>query len=432
MKSCVYIQSALYLAPDEVRTCCQRFFVRGKIKGDVSLNIRHENGELTYDDVVAAKQKLVEDINNGTDDRCDGCPYLVDDDWKPIEDEAINYLSIEHHSVCNMKCTYCSETYYGGLKPQFDLVEFAKSFEKVSPDLHIAWGGGEPTALKNFEETFSFVQDRFQPKTQRVFTNALKYSPAIQKALDDRRISITTSIDAGNPATFKYVRKSAGFKKVLDHLKLYSEHSPENVTIKYIFTEDNFAKSEIDGFLHEIDARDLHRCSFLLSTDYKAEKKVFDYLDNIVYLYFMLTERGAGSISMDDHIFNRLRGKGFKLWDKQDPANDDVAHMREKVKIVLERFSGSDVILWGTGEFAKKLLGNPGFRRNFNVIKIVDPDERRVGTEFQGMKVLPVSTVQRESTNIVIGSVNFFGEIVNRLKHMQVEQTRVVPSFLVY
>ncbi|GGB45604.1 hypothetical protein GCM10011316_17090 [Roseibium aquae] len=85
MKSCTYLQSALYIAPDDVRTCCQRFFVDGQLKGDVSLNISPDQGELSFESLVEAKKDLVRQINAGTDTRCDGCPHLKEADWEPID-----------------------------------------------------------------------------------------------------------------------------------------------------------------------------------------------------------------------------------------------------------------------------------------------------------------------------------------------------------
>ena len=36
-KSCKYLEEALYVAPNEIRACCQRFFYNGKMRGDAKL-----------------------------------------------------------------------------------------------------------------------------------------------------------------------------------------------------------------------------------------------------------------------------------------------------------------------------------------------------------------------------------------------------------
>ena len=35
--SCKDIESSLYIAPNEVRSCCQRFFYDGEMRGDAKL-----------------------------------------------------------------------------------------------------------------------------------------------------------------------------------------------------------------------------------------------------------------------------------------------------------------------------------------------------------------------------------------------------------
>ena len=239
-KSCIYLQRAMYLAPNEIRACCQRFHVKGKLKGDVPLISLNEDRNISFQEVIEAKKDLIQKINNGTDDLCSGCPKLKSDHWEAIEEEKLDYISIENHSRCNMRCTYCSDTYYGGVKPKYNLDYLFENMKDAGPDLHIAWGGGEPTLGKDFESLFEKTTKRFKPRTQRIFTNALKYSTTIQNALDNRLSSITTSIDAGTEDTFRLIRKAHKIEKVLNNLKLYSNNNPDLVTIKYIITEGNY------------------------------------------------------------------------------------------------------------------------------------------------------------------------------------------------
>lgn len=112
-KSCIYIQKAIYFAPSEIRACCQRFFYKDELKGDALL-LKAKKEDITYSEIVDAKRKLIELINSDEENQCTGCPHIKKIDWPEVELESINVCSIEDHSLCNMRCTYCSDVFYGG------------------------------------------------------------------------------------------------------------------------------------------------------------------------------------------------------------------------------------------------------------------------------------------------------------------------------
>ena len=60
---CQYIQDAIFFRSDEIRTCCKRFFVDGKRKGDVKLAIK-DLTKLDHLSIASAKSQLVMGINN--------------------------------------------------------------------------------------------------------------------------------------------------------------------------------------------------------------------------------------------------------------------------------------------------------------------------------------------------------------------------------
>jgi hypothetical protein len=357
-KSCVYLQKAIYLAPNEIRACCQRFFVDGQIKGDVPLIKLSEKHNVSFDDVIQAKKDLLDNINNGTDILCSGCPHLSVGDWVEVEKEAINVISVEDHSLCNMKCTYCSDVYYGGVEPQYDLKFLLRGLPKVDEGLHIAWGGGEPTVRKDFEELFSYLTENYRPRTQRIFTNALKYSKALQQALDAKLATITTSIDAGTEDTFKKVRGTDRLDIVLKNLHSYSRNNSELITIKYIFTDDNFEYKEINAFVENLINYDLLGCNFLISTDFKSELLSDQKIIGIITLYCLLQEKGILEVNFDDHIYFRLRSIGSVIakMASNEALKDDSIGLIGKFTHLIDYHLNRDIVVWGTGEFAKYLI----------------------------------------------------------------------------
>ena len=63
--SCESLHHAVYAAPDVLRHCCKRFFVDGKMKGDVEISDVTSDADISYDRIMEQKKKLHEDINQG-------------------------------------------------------------------------------------------------------------------------------------------------------------------------------------------------------------------------------------------------------------------------------------------------------------------------------------------------------------------------------
>ena len=57
-KSCTDLESSLFLAPNEIRACCKRFFFENKMRGDAKL-ISITDGETPkVADIKKAREKL--------------------------------------------------------------------------------------------------------------------------------------------------------------------------------------------------------------------------------------------------------------------------------------------------------------------------------------------------------------------------------------
>ena len=56
--SCEYLHHSIYLAPNELRHCCKRFFYKGKMKGDVKIFDVNKKEDISSDKIISEKEKL--------------------------------------------------------------------------------------------------------------------------------------------------------------------------------------------------------------------------------------------------------------------------------------------------------------------------------------------------------------------------------------
>ena len=89
-------------------------------------------------------------------------------------------------------------------------------------------------------------------------------------------------------------------------MKKYSSNKPERVTIKYIFTDENYNLSELDAFIKNCEKYSLINCCFQISLNFKKDKIPYNILKSIIYLYGSLLSFGVNKIFIDDHIMFRL------------------------------------------------------------------------------------------------------------------------------
>ena len=433
--SCHYLQKAIYFAPDELRHCCQRFYVDGKMEGDVRIFPVDNPEDVNWDRIVEAKQELVDQINAGERTGCYGCPELEYREWPEVAEEQIDVISIEHHSRCNMRCTYCSDIYYGGKVADYDLVEFLKSLvddDHISPDLHIAWGGGEPTMAKDFGVLLEFINGTIKPKSQRFFSNAINYDERIADLMAEGRGSMVTSIDAGTIETFRKVRGVNQLEKVLRHLKQYFDQSPQNLVIKYILTDENHALEELNGFVSNIQKSGIVGGNFLLSSDYKNEIIPVRQILSLVYLHFKLLETGAATCAFDEHVRGRIREVAELFKD----GNIDASLPAELQDVAAEmvnqtEYGGREIVVWGAGTYSNTLLDNSFALKDVKVSYFVDSNPQKQGGKHRGVEVFSPDKILTTDMPILISASFHYHEIYEQLVGMGVNTSRILPNTLI-
>ena len=61
-KTCKHLEESLYIAPNEIRACCQRFFHKGKLRGDAKLIDIVDGKTPTTEDLLNSRNKIFDEI----------------------------------------------------------------------------------------------------------------------------------------------------------------------------------------------------------------------------------------------------------------------------------------------------------------------------------------------------------------------------------
>lgn len=430
--SCVDLHHSVYLGPDEIRTCCKRFFVNGEMKGDVVLT-KVPDGQIlpvTPVRILKEKQKLHTKINQGCQTACSGCPFMEFKDWGSLDTLNIKYLSFEYHSVCNLKCTYCSDTYYGGQQARYNVKNLVDKFiqEGMLNECHtIVWGGGEPVVGKDFANMLESTVNALPNANQRVLTNAVKHSPTVERFVRESKVSVTTSIDAGTPETFHKVRGMDSLKKVIKTLKKYAEANPGQVTIKYIFTEGNYDIQEVNAFVELMIQNHLLDCNFQISCDFKHETIAIEAVTSMIALYGMLTDNQCRLVFFDDLLRQRLT----ETHTQAEPEIKSTLSAMGLGHILADRNAYRKVAIWGAGWQSKYLIEKSSFFKNVEVEYFIDSRPSRIGEIFMDHKIVGPEQLLQSDIPVVIAAVQNLPIIYRSFKNLGIDESRLIKQLII-
>lgn len=172
-----------------------------------------------------------------------------------VENIVFKAIAINHHrNICNCRCVYCP--YWDVPKEQkvpprpiLPVIQGLVRDRVVAPNCQIAWGGGEPTILGEFEEASRWILEKGY--RQYIHTNAMRFSSITAKVLGEGRGKINLSLDSSDEASYNKVKGVNGWAKVTDTLAKYlrSASDPADVEVKYIIFEQNRSFEELERFL---------------------------------------------------------------------------------------------------------------------------------------------------------------------------------------
>lgn len=249
--SCEWIEYRVVLDVLELKFCCIPH--SAGTKGFVPI-CKFDGGKLPVEEILRERKKLRE-LNNqeGVDSPCKGCHWLRKHDWEELDGHSIfNQIDISNFTACNLRCNYC----YTFLHQDWNLPKYGYELIPIFEDLiengylqsgaQIDWGGGEPTILKEFPGLQGMLLEKgFR---QRIFTNAVVFSKEIEAGLARKKVSVVTSIDAGNPETYREIKGRDAFDAVWDHVARYASTGGD-VTVKYILRDGNSNRENVKQFI---------------------------------------------------------------------------------------------------------------------------------------------------------------------------------------
>ncbi len=245
MHYCAKLAHEINFEPDAVLPCCN-------IQRTAVPRFPYYGGPFDLDAYRAFVAESFVKLRAG--EICAGCYVLQINPHgaAPEGPGALEAVSLNHNRfVCNCRCIYC-DCWKQPRIPAYSILPAVRCLlhsGAAAPDRTIfVWGGGEPSVLNEFEETVSLLYG--QGYRQRVHTNAIRHSPAIEELLRQGRGQGNSSLDAGAAATFKEIKGVDRWDKTLETLRRYvaAAKAAPLVSLKYIIFEANNATAEISRF----------------------------------------------------------------------------------------------------------------------------------------------------------------------------------------
>jgi molybdenum cofactor biosynthesis enzyme MoaA len=246
--SCILLQKAVNIDLDNLALCGH---AHSGNRGCVRVG-KFNGNKFPIDLLLAARLKITQVINRGIDTPCTGCDQLQKRKWGtctyPLES-----ITINDWTECNLRCEYCytldpSSARFTGSKRTHSLpLLFEDIFAQgyIGPNAKVSWGGGEVTIYKDFEVVSRTLIERRIP--QLVNTNAVLFSPTIERGLRTKTMTVQVSVDAGTREIYKTIKGSDAFDMVWENIGKYAQAG--SVILKYVLYNKNSDLKVVENFV---------------------------------------------------------------------------------------------------------------------------------------------------------------------------------------
>jgi molybdenum cofactor biosynthesis enzyme MoaA len=239
---------------------------------------------------------------NQSDERytdCRDCPRLELRDW-PRRKETFDWIGITNYVYCNLACEYCWLTYapYSPMKDTKnrpaqayrvkDLIYRLLNEKRIVHGAVIDWGGGgEPTLNPDFDDLFHAFHRI--GALQWLHTNAVRVPRGLDDIeVDEDRLRILCSLDAGTADTYRKIKKRDRFETVVRNLRAYRDLGAR-VVLKYIVVSGNAVESEARQFVDI--AEEIGVATIITDVDYNAPVPTPEVLATLRTIKTLANER---------------------------------------------------------------------------------------------------------------------------------------------
>ncbi len=255
--SCEWLEYGIHFDMQGLFHCCQYWHNNAN---NIPVSKVSEQNKYDFKDFIYKKKKIKKEQRKGIiNERCRGCLLLKKQAWN--KSLKINNMAISSFSKCNSDCIYCSthrnKKYYNSL-PDIPIMDFLNNLDKknmLGDDIHIEFGGGEPTIADEFEDIINFFIAKSK-KTIKIHTSGIKYSRGIERLLKQDKCELIISPDCGTSELYQKIKNTDKFKEVWENIKRYVQAQNLNkkqVFAKYIIIPGiNDNNGEIISFFNQI------------------------------------------------------------------------------------------------------------------------------------------------------------------------------------
>ncbi len=251
--SCEYVQHGFNVDYEDIKMCCFNCHEGG---GRQILIDNYKGGMIDWKKFFKQKREMRELNKRGIIlERCKGCIFLKEREWD--DEDYINYMVFNHWTQCNCKCRYCftnEQSDFFNQRKNYNMYPVIKKLADmgmIRGGGEIGFGGGEPAMLPEFEPLVNLLLDCGCDNI-RVHSSGVKYSKAIERGLEEGKLTLVVSVDSGTCGTYENIKRVKHFDKVWENLKIYASKQTENkfkAKTKYIiYPEFNDNKEEIDRY----------------------------------------------------------------------------------------------------------------------------------------------------------------------------------------